>query len=149
MLSVITSQWRWYDVIWRHVPAGYPPFANYRNWIIFEFTEYHRQLQQLQTIYCNLNFVSFVFYYPAVFILRPVNFLIQFSTYRDSCHTSSNKRLWSNKCNVIFLFASVGGDPLAQSVKYWPPGLVVPGSSPVWGEDLFNRKRGSLHTAFH
>ena len=29
-------------------------------------------------------------------------------------------------------------------VKRRPTDLAVPGSSPAWGDDLFNRKRGSI-----
>ena len=34
--------------------------------------------------------------------------------------------------------------PVAQWVKRWPTDLAVVSSSPARGEDLFNRKRGSI-----
>ena len=38
----------------------------------------------------------------------------------------------------------MGGAPVAQWVKRWPTDLAVVSSSPARGEDLFNRKRGSI-----
>ena len=34
--------------------------------------------------------------------------------------------------------------PVAQWIKRWPTDLAVPGSSPAWGGNLSNRKRGSM-----
>ena len=41
----------------------------------------------------------------------------------------------------------MNGIPVAQWVKRWTTDIAVPGSSPAWGGDLFNRKRGSSSIA--
>ena len=37
------------------------------------------------------------------------------------------------------------GAPVTQWVEWWLADLAIPGLSPIWGEDLFNRKWGPLH----
>ena len=45
---------------------------------------------------------------------------------------------------VCVLLSFFVGAPVAQWVKCWPTDLAVVSSSPARGEDIFNRKRGSI-----
>ena len=44
----------------------------------------------------------------------------------------------------LFFFGRGRRAPVAQWVKRWPTDLAVPDSSPAIGENLPNRKRGSI-----
>ena len=50
--------------------------------------------------------------------------------------------------DVVWIITTVTcsnpGAPVAQWVKRWSTELAVPGSSPAWDGELFNRKRGSI-----
>ena len=48
--------------------------------------------------------------------------------------------MYTSHCITLYIARS----PVTQWVKRWPTDLVVPGSIPALGGDLFNRKRDSI-----